>query len=53
VEDERVPEHRPEQRREYSPPAIATQHVFETTALACGKLVGQGGAKCSASPKAS
>ncbi len=53
MEDKRVPEHRPEKRREYSPPEIVTQHVFETTALACGKLIGQGGAKCGPSPRTS
>jgi hypothetical protein len=30
-------------KRTYEPPDILTQEVFETTALACGKLPGQGG----------
>lgn len=38
-------------KRAYEPPDILTQEVFETTALACGKLPGQGGPKCSANPK--
>ena len=40
-------------KRAYEPPDILTQEVFETTALACGKLPGQGGPKCAANPKAS
>ena len=31
-------------KRKYEPPEILSQEVFETTALACGKLSGQGGA---------
>jgi hypothetical protein len=31
-------------KRKYEPPEIQSQEVFETTALACGKLPGQGGA---------
>ena len=38
-------------KRKYVPPEIVTQEVFETTALACGKLVGQGGPKCGANPR--
>ena len=38
-------------KRAYEPPEIVTQEVFETTALACGKLPGQGGPKCAANPK--
>jgi hypothetical protein len=33
-------------KRTYEPPQILSQQVFETTALACGKLPG-GGAPCS------
>lgn len=33
-------------KRKYEPPEILSQEVFETTALACGKLPSQGG-KCS------
>lgn len=40
-------------KRTYSPPEITTQEVFETTALACGKLIGQGGAKCGPNPRVS
>ena len=29
-------------KRPYVPPAIETEDIFETTALACGKLAGQG-----------
>jgi hypothetical protein len=37
-------------KRKYEPPEIVTQEVFETTALACGRVFGQGG-KCNLSPK--
>ena len=30
-------------KRKYEPPQILSQAVFETTALACGKLPAQGG----------
>ena len=40
-------------KRKYSPPEIPTQEVFETTALACGKRIGQGGAKCGPNPRLS
>ena len=33
----------PKGKRTYEPPEIQSQEVFETTALACGKLSGQGG----------
>lgn len=39
-------------KRKYEPPEIVSQKVFETTALACGKLTGQGG-KCRTKPSAS
>ena len=39
-------------RRPYEPPAIVSEQIFETTALACGKRPAQGG-KCNARPKAS
>jgi hypothetical protein len=42
----------PAARRPYEPPAIVSEQMFETTALACGKRMGQGG-KCNARPKAS
>ena len=29
-------------RRPYVPPAVESEDIFETTALACGKLAGQG-----------
>ena len=29
-------------KRPYEPPAIESEDIFETTALACGKLAGQG-----------
>jgi hypothetical protein len=31
-------------KRKYEPPEIQSQEVFETTALACAKRSGQGGA---------
>lgn len=39
-------------KRPYEPPAILSEAIFETTALACGKLFGQGG-RCNAKPKKS
>jgi len=36
----------------YEPPRLMSEGLFETTALACGKLPG-GGGKCSTKPKAS
>ena len=39
-------------KRPYEAPAIVSEHIFETTALACGKRPAQGG-KCNARPKAS
>lgn len=39
-------------RRPYEPPAIVSEQIFETTALACGKRPAQGG-KCNARPKSS
>ena len=39
-------------KRKYEPPEILSQKVFETTALACGKITGQGG-KCMTNPKTS
>jgi hypothetical protein len=39
-------------KRKYDPPEIVSQEVFETTALACGKLPSQGGA-CVANKKTS
>lgn len=39
-------------KRKYEPPEIRSQEVFETTALACGKIFGQGG-RCNTKPKSS
>jgi len=39
-------------KRPYEAPAIASEQIFETTALACGKRPAEGG-KCNARPKAS
>jgi len=39
-------------RRPYEPPAIVSEQIFETTALACSKRPAQGG-KCNARPKSS
>jgi hypothetical protein len=41
-----------EGKRPYEAPAIVSEQVFETTALACGKRPAQGG-KCNVRPKAS
>jgi hypothetical protein len=45
-------ERRGENKRPYEPPAIASEQIFETTALACGKRPAQG-IKCILRPKAS
>ena len=46
-------EHPAEQdKRPYEAPAIVSEQIFETTALACGKRPAQGG-KCNGRPKAS
>ena len=52
--DQRGPESSADRngKRKYEPPEILSQEVFETTALACGKLPG-GGGKCNAKPSAS
>ena len=39
-------------KRPYEAPAIVSEQIFETTALACGKKPAQG-SKCNARPKAS
>jgi len=39
-------------KKPYTTPAIASEPIFETLALACGKVPGQGGA-CNAAPKLS
>ena len=39
-------------RRPYEPPAIVSEQIFETTALACAKRPAQGG-KCNSRPKSS
>jgi len=39
-------------KRKYEPPEILSQQVFETTALACGKLPAQGGV-CNTNKKTS
>lgn len=39
-------------RRLYEPPMILSEEIFETTALACGKIAGQSG-RCNARPRAS
>jgi len=39
-------------RRPYVKPACTSETIFETTALACGKIAGSGGA-CNSVPSAS
>ena len=39
-------------RRKYERPAVVSEEIFETTALACGKITGQGG-RCNSNPKLS
>lgn len=40
------------QKKPYVKPVCVSEGVFETTALACGKIPGQGGA-CAGHPRAS
>jgi hypothetical protein len=42
----------PQGKRPYEPPAVVSERIFETTALACGKVTGAPG-KCMGMPKAS
>ena len=37
-------------KRPYEPPMVLSEGIFETTALACGKIAGQS-AKCNSKPK--
>ena len=39
-------------KRPYEPPAVTSEQIFETTALACGKKPAQGG-KCNTRPQTS
>lgn len=39
-------------KKPYAKPACVSEQIFETTALACGKQPGRGGA-CSAAPRLS
>ena len=39
-------------RKPYVKPAVSSEEIFETTALACGKQPGRGGA-CAAAPRLS
>jgi hypothetical protein len=43
---------KPQRRKPYVKPAILSEEIFETTALACGKRPG-GGGFCSGAPRAS
>jgi hypothetical protein len=39
-------------KRKYEPPRILSEGIFETTALACGKISGQS-QRCNGNPKKS
>jgi hypothetical protein len=41
-----------QERKPYVKPACQSESIFETTALACGKIAGQGG-NCNQVPSAS
>ena len=43
---------RPAGKKKYIKPACASETIYETLALACGKLAGQGG-QCNTSPRRS
>jgi hypothetical protein len=42
----------PGAKKPYSKPSVTSEPIYETLALACGKLPGQGGL-CNAAPKSS
>ena len=42
----------PGAKKPYTKPSVTSEPIYETLALACGKLPGQGGL-CNASPKRS
>jgi len=42
----------PGARKPYAKPSVASEPIYETLALACGKLPGQGGV-CNAAPRRS
>jgi hypothetical protein len=42
----------PRKRRRYEKPCLATEKIFEATALACGKTPGRGGL-CLGAPRVS
>jgi hypothetical protein len=41
-----------EEKKPYSKPSLVSEPIYETLALACGKLPGQGGV-CNAAPRRS
>lgn len=41
-----------EEKKSYSKPSVVSEPIYETLALACGKLPGQGGV-CNAAPRRS
>ena len=45
-------EKRPKKKRAYVKPQCVSEPIYETLALACGKLPGQGGV-CNAAPRRS
>jgi hypothetical protein len=42
----------PGEKKPYTKPSVASEPIYETLALACGKLPGQGGV-CNAAPRRS
>ena len=48
----RVSERRPGTKKPYTKPACTSEPIYETLALACGKLPGQG-ASCIGAPRRS
>jgi hypothetical protein len=42
----------PDEKKPYSKPTVVSEPIYETLALACGKLPGQGGI-CNAAPRRS
>jgi len=50
--EQRKPAEERRPRKKYAKPAVTSEQIFETTALACGKRPGTGGA-CIAAPRLS
>jgi len=52
AEDYKNPPPAPGEKKPYTKPSVKSEPIYETLALACGKLPGQGGV-CNAAPRRS